>query len=292
MEKEQPRPPRRRRPGGELPSPPAARCHHARPADAGRCPRVPSRAAAIHHHHLSARRFAASLQGRAEAVRRRSGPGSPRSGFVPSRGVLALNQEFHSVLDTARPNAARSSEHKGNGTCPTASRRGTPPSSPVLSAGPRKGRGAVTNPPVRFETTAREPFDDGWGTLADLADLPPLPTTLPEGRRQERHGLERQPRHRLRPLDQPLPRLRAWLRLLLRPAHPRLSRPLAGPRFRDPAAIQAGPAGAAGEGAPQARLRPAAGGAGRQHRPLPAGGAHPAAHPRACWRCWSASAIR
>ncbi len=44
--------------------------------------------------------------------------------------------------------------------------------------GPRKGRGAVSNPPVRFESTAREAFDDGWGSLADLADLPPLPTTL------------------------------------------------------------------------------------------------------------------
>jgi len=43
---------------------------------------------------------------------------------------------------------------------------------------PRKGRGAVSNPGVRFESTAREAFDDGWGSLADLADLPPLPTTL------------------------------------------------------------------------------------------------------------------
>ncbi|MBN8890143.1 MAG: DNA repair photolyase [Acetobacteraceae bacterium SCN 69-10] len=44
---------------------------------------------------------------------------------------------------------------------------------------PRKGRGAVTNPPNRFEPTAAAPFDDGWETLAaDLADLPPLPTTL------------------------------------------------------------------------------------------------------------------
>jgi len=43
---------------------------------------------------------------------------------------------------------------------------------------PRKGRGAVSNPPVRFESTAREAFDDGWGSLAALADLPPLPTTL------------------------------------------------------------------------------------------------------------------
>lgn len=43
----------------------------------------------------------------------------------------------------------------------------------------RKGRGAGINPGVRFEHTAREAFDDGWGTLeAAFADLPPLPTTL------------------------------------------------------------------------------------------------------------------
>lgn len=42
----------------------------------------------------------------------------------------------------------------------------------------RRGRGAVSNPKVRFETTAAEPFDDGWDTVEALADLPPLPTTL------------------------------------------------------------------------------------------------------------------
>jgi hypothetical protein len=43
----------------------------------------------------------------------------------------------------------------------------------------RKGRGAVTNPGVRYESTRTEAWDDGWGTLAaEFADLPPLPTTL------------------------------------------------------------------------------------------------------------------
>jgi DNA repair photolyase len=43
----------------------------------------------------------------------------------------------------------------------------------------RKGRGATINPPVRFEARETVPTDDGWQTLAaDLADLPPLPTTL------------------------------------------------------------------------------------------------------------------
>ncbi len=60
----------------------------------------------------------------------------------------------------------------------------TIPPVPVVSettvqAGARKGRGATVNPPNRFETNAAAPFDDGWNTLtADLADLPPLATTL------------------------------------------------------------------------------------------------------------------
>ena len=42
-----------------------------------------------------------------------------------------------------------------------------------------RGRGAVTNPPVRFEQRAASPFDDGWETLtADFGDLPKLATTL------------------------------------------------------------------------------------------------------------------
>ena len=36
---------------------------------------------------------------------------------------------------------------------------------PVLA---RKGRGAVTNPPVRFDRTRTEAWDDGWGTLCLL----------------------------------------------------------------------------------------------------------------------------
>lgn len=47
----------------------------------------------------------------------------------------------------------------------------------------RKGRGAVSNPPVRFEPAQREAFDDGWATLEQsFAELPPLPTSLTEDR--------------------------------------------------------------------------------------------------------------
>jgi DNA repair photolyase len=43
----------------------------------------------------------------------------------------------------------------------------------------RKGRGAALNPRNRFERHAAAPFDDGWSTMAaELADLPPLSTTL------------------------------------------------------------------------------------------------------------------
>jgi DNA repair photolyase len=47
----------------------------------------------------------------------------------------------------------------------------------------RRGRGAGLNPAVRFERASTEPFDDGWGTLADFADLPPLPTLIRDASR-------------------------------------------------------------------------------------------------------------
>ena len=53
------------------------------------------------------------------------------------------------------------------------------------------------------------------------------------------HRPQPEPGHSLRPLDQPLPRLRARLHLLLRPADAFLPRPLARARLRDPADGQA-----------------------------------------------------
>ena len=41
------------------------------------------------------------------------------------------------------------------------------------------GRGAVSNPGVRFDSHAAVPFDDGWATLSqDIGELPRLDTTL------------------------------------------------------------------------------------------------------------------
>ena len=43
----------------------------------------------------------------------------------------------------------------------------------------RRGRGAATNPAIRYDRYRAEPFEDGWAPPgAELTDLPPLPTTL------------------------------------------------------------------------------------------------------------------
>lgn len=43
----------------------------------------------------------------------------------------------------------------------------------------RRGRGAVTNPAVRFDRQVASPFDDGWDSLDEaFAELPPLATTV------------------------------------------------------------------------------------------------------------------
>lgn len=59
-------------------------------------------------------------------------------------------------------------------------RAGLPEASPAarMPSGLRAGRGAVGNPPVRFESQAASAFDDGWGTLDGELDIPQVPTTL------------------------------------------------------------------------------------------------------------------
>lgn len=47
---------------------------------------------------------------------------------------------------------------------------------PPARTAPRKGRGAVSNLPGRFDRTAAEAADDGWGSLEE--PLPPLATEL------------------------------------------------------------------------------------------------------------------
>jgi DNA repair photolyase len=49
----------------------------------------------------------------------------------------------------------------------------------AMLAGVRKGRGAVSNPAIRFDRHSAAAFDDGWDTLEEeAAELPPLATTL------------------------------------------------------------------------------------------------------------------
>lgn len=57
---------------------------------------------------------------------------------------------------------------------------GAPDAEPVRQRSlARHGRGATTNPAVRYDRHRAEPFEDGWAPPGmDLTDLPPLPTTL------------------------------------------------------------------------------------------------------------------
>ncbi|MCB8876497.1 PA0069 family radical SAM protein [Acidisoma silvae] len=61
----------------------------------------------------------------------------------------------------------------------TRNRAGDAASAPATPTLARSGRGATTNPGVRFETQQAVAVDDGWGSLdACFGDLPPLETTL------------------------------------------------------------------------------------------------------------------
>ncbi|MBV8912443.1 MAG: radical SAM protein, partial [Acetobacteraceae bacterium] len=59
-------------------------------------------------------------------------------------------------------------------------RAGEPEPGPVENKRPlaRNGRGAVTNPAVRYDRQVTEAFDDGWAFLTEGDELPPLQTTL------------------------------------------------------------------------------------------------------------------
>ena len=78
-----------------------------------------------------------------------------------------------------------------------------------------RGRSAGINPSGRFEPVSRHVFDDGWNSLEEL---PPFKTEVQVEKPRTIITRNEFARHFLRPLDQPLSRLRAWLRLLLRAA--------------------------------------------------------------------------
>ena len=138
-------------------------------------------------------------------------------------------------------------------------------------------RRAIQRISGRFEAEARVAFDDGWQSLDDL------PRVQDHGRaryRAQGHHPQQLARHRLRPLHQPLPGLRAWLRLLFCAADPRLSRPVARARLRIEAVCQTRRAAAAGKRTGGAGLRTAHDRDRHQHRSLSADRARAENHAR------------
>ena len=141
----------------------------------------------------------------------------------------------------------------------------------------RRGRGAQSNAqrPLRGRSARR--------LRRRLAEPRRTAAVQDHGRGRHRaqgHHPQRLARYRLRPLDQSLSRLRARLRLLLRAADPRLSRPVAGARFRIQAVRQARRAAAAGKGTGGAGLRAAHDRDRHQHRSLSADRARAEDHAR------------
>ena len=126
-----------------------------------------------------------------------------------------------------------------------------------VAADRRHGRGATTNRSGRFEPIAYEPVDDGWESLADLEALSTNVQEVPARKIITRNEFAR---YRLRPLDQSVSWLRAWLHLLLRAADPCLSRALARSRFRDQIVRQGQCGGSADARTRRSRLQ------GRDHR--------------------------
>jgi len=92
---------------------------------------------------------------------------------------------------------------------------------------PFKGRGAASNPAVRFEATTREQIHDGWYEDEIVEHL--SETVLPIARAASSPPTS--PRCRVRSIDQSLSRLQPRLRVLLRAPDPRLFGPLSGLDF-------------------------------------------------------------
>ena len=169
MQEEQPVAPCRRGAGRELRAPAAQRRDHPGAGRPGRgppchpcCRHRPPRLTAIR------RAQAASVAPSIRAAFRR-GDHDGRALF----SVDFLTKCSHDVLDRAA-----SARHRSSGTEKEQSHAGRCRLFLPYSRKCRAKAAARLNPAVRFESTAREAFDDGWGSLADLADLPPLPTTL------------------------------------------------------------------------------------------------------------------
>ena len=147
-----------------------------------------------------------------------------------------------------------------------------------------RGRAAAGNPrrPVRAAVAQR-----GGGRWLGSRRGPAAAAHRGRGRAAAQgHHPQHVARHRVRPVDQSLPRLRAWLHLLLRPAEPRLSRPVAGARFRDPAGRAAGGAATCWRrSCGRRRYVPRRSRSGPTPIPTSRSRANGGSCAR-CWRCW------
>ena len=112
-----------------------------------------------------------------------------------------------------------------------------PPDAAVaVEADRRRGRGAQSNASGRLRAAGAGRFRR---RLAELRGIAAVQDHGDDRFDAQDHHPQRFARYFLRSLDQSLPRLRAWLHLLLRAADPRLSRAFARSRFRIQAVRQA-----------------------------------------------------
>ena len=147
----------------------------------------------------------------------------------------------------------------------------------LVDADRRRGRGASSNPSGRLEAFQRETIDDGW--TPDEAPEP-LKTEVTVERPRTIITRNEFARHLVRPVDQPLSRLRARLLLLLRAADPRLSGAFRRARLREPSVRQGRRGGAARARAREPEIPAEGDRARRQHRRLSADRAPVPRHPR------------
>ena len=159
----------------------------------------------------------------------------------------------------------------------------------AVEAERRRGRGAQSNASGRYEPIARDRLRR---RLAEPRGIAAVQDHGDDRRHAQDHHPQRLARHLVRPLDQSVSRLRARLHLLLRAADPRLSRPVAGPRFRIEAVREAGGGRSCWSASCRRRnIRRAP----SRSAPTPIRTSRSRSSTRSCgasWKCSSASAIR
>ena len=130
-----------------------------------------------------------------------------------------------------------------------------------------KGRGALSQPPGRFDKLTHTLEHDGW-----YEEEPPnkLETVvLPETARTI-ISRNKSPDIGFQPVDQSVSGMRTWMHLLLRPPQPRLRRSFSRPRFRNQTFLQSRRGSRPRKGTRRAELQMLAHHARREHRSVPA----------------------